>query len=105
MCAGAGEGKIFIIYDLLNVQSMMTLGRMACATDATMTEVCTCNDMDNCNAGPSLNIYIFYQHLTDLQKSTMKGPLLVSYFKSHEIWRSTFFRLFHVLRENLWWVH
>jgi hypothetical protein len=69
-------------HHLLDVQSMMTLGRMACATDATMTEVCTCNDMDNCNAGPSLNIHYFFQvkHFLSAQNRFTKvkdRPLLL----------------------------
>jgi hypothetical protein len=45
--------KIIVI--ILLLQSLLVLGRMACATDATMTEVCTCNNVDNCNSGQEIS--------------------------------------------------
>ncbi len=51
--------KIIVI--ILLLQSLLVLGRMACATDATMTEVCTCNNVDNCNSGQDSNYIVHNQ--------------------------------------------
>ena len=45
------EEKMTIRSMLFCSQSLLGLSKMACGIDATLTEVCTCNNVDNCNTG------------------------------------------------------